>query len=203
MEATRRGDLIGYARVSTLEQNLQLQTDALEHAGCQRIFVEKASATRSDLPELARALDHLRAADTLVVWRLDRLGRSVKHLIEIVTGLGDRHIGFHSVRESIDTTTPGGRLVFHVFASLAEFERDLIRERTAAGLASARARGRHGGRPTVMTPERITAAKLMRDERDEDGNPVHRMEDIAATLGVSPASVYRALQRSSNENPAN
>jgi DNA invertase Pin-like site-specific DNA recombinase len=136
------GHLLGYARVSTTDQQPQFQVDALEHAGCYRVFTETASGARADRPTLTQLLDQLRPGDTLVVWKLDRLGRSLRHLVDTVTNLADRGIGFRSLQEAIDTTTPGGKLVFHVFAALAEFERDLIRERTTAGLAAARARGR-------------------------------------------------------------
>ena len=138
--------LVGYARVSTLDQNPQLQIDALKQAGCERLYVEKASGAHHDRPELKAALAYMRPGDTLVVWRLDRLGRSLKHLIEMMAELEGQGIGFQSVTEAIDTTTPGGKLVFHIFGALAEFERNLIRERTHAGLEAARARGRRGGR---------------------------------------------------------
>jgi DNA invertase Pin-like site-specific DNA recombinase len=130
------GHLLGYARVSTTDQQPQLQVDALERAGCYRVFTETASGARTDRPVLEQVLDQLRPGDTLVVWKLDRLGRSLRHLVDTVTGLAERGVGFRSLQEAIDTTTPGGKLVFHVFAALAEFERDLIRERTAAGLAT-------------------------------------------------------------------
>jgi DNA invertase Pin-like site-specific DNA recombinase len=159
-------DLIGYARVSTIEQNPGLQLDALHAAGCARVFTEEASGAAAERPELARALDHLRAGDALVVWKLDRLGRSLRHLIDTVRALEDRGVGFRSLQEQVDTTTPGGRLVFHVFGALAEFERDLIRERTHAGLAAARARGRRGGRPSVMTAEKLRAARQLYDARE-------------------------------------
>ncbi len=144
-------ELFGYARVSTADQNPDLQLDALRAAGCSRIFIDYASGAKTARPELARALDHLRAGDTLIVWKLDRLGRSLPHLVETVKALSDRDVGLRSLQDPIDTTTPGGRLVFHVFAAMAEFERDLIRERTNAGLAAARARGRVGGRPPALT----------------------------------------------------
>jgi len=179
--------LLGYARVSTGEQELGLQHDALTAAGCARIFSDTASGALRDRPELARVLDHLRAGDTLVVWRLDRLGRSLRHLIDTVSMLAQRGVGFRSLQESIDTTTPGGRLVFHVFAALAEFERDLIRERTNAGLAAARARGRKGGRPSVMTPDKLAVAREMYASGE------HTVAAIAAILGVSRASIYRHL----------
>jgi len=178
---------LGYARISTLEQNTLLQTDALKAAGCYRIFTDKASGGREDRPQLIKALDQLRPSDTLVVWRLDRLGRSLRHLIDTVTELSDHKIGFRSLTENIDTTTSGGKLVFHFFGALAEFERDLIRERTMAGLDAARARGRSGGRPTVMTPDKVALARQMRDSNQ------HTTEAIAQVLGVSRASVYRHL----------
>jgi len=148
---TRRGMDVGYARVSTGEQTLDLQRDALAAAGVGKVFTETASGTKADRPVLEAALAYLRPGDTLVVWRLDRLGRSLRHLIESVALLAERRIGFKSLTEQIDTTTSGGKLVFHVFGALAEFERDLIRERTHAGLAAARARGRTGGRPKALT----------------------------------------------------
>jgi DNA invertase Pin-like site-specific DNA recombinase len=152
------GHLLGYARVSTTDQQPHLQVDALEQAGCDRVFTETASGTRADRPTLEQLLDQLRPGDTLVVWKLDRLGRSLRHLVYTVSGLAGRGIGFRSLQEAIDTTTPGGKLVFHVFAALAEFERDLIRERTAAGLVAARARGR---RPSVMTAHKLQVAQEM------------------------------------------
>src|SRR5215216_5603682 len=139
--------LIGYARVSTIDQTLALQQDALQQAGCERIFTDTASGARAERQGLDEALDFARAGDTLVVWKLDRLGRSLRHLIETIRQLHERGVGFKSLTEQIDTTTSGGKLVCHVFGALAEFERDLIRERTQAGLIAARARGRHGGRP--------------------------------------------------------
>jgi DNA invertase Pin-like site-specific DNA recombinase len=183
------GHLLGYARVSTTDQHPQLQVDALERAGCYRVFTETASGARTDRPVLAQVLDQLRPGDTLVVWKLDRLGRSLRHLVDTVTGLADRGIGFRSLQEAIDSTTPGGQLVFHVFGALAEFERDLIRERTAAGLAAARARGRRGGRPSVMTAHKLQAARAMY------ASGQYTIAAIANTLGVSRASVYRHLTR--------
>ncbi len=180
--------LLGYARVSTGAQDLALQHDALNAAGCLRIFEDTASGALDDRPQLAELLDHLREGDTLVVWRLDRLGRSLRHLIDTVTALADRGVGFRSLRESIDTTTPGGRLVFHVFAALAEFERDLIRERTHAGLAAARARGRVGGRKPSLTPKQIQVARQMHEAKDST------VTEIAKVLGVSRATIYRHLQ---------
>jgi len=168
-----------------------LQLDALEAAGCERIYTDRSSGALAERPDLARAVDHLRDGDTLVVWRLDRLGRSLRHLVETVGALEERGIGFRSLTESIDTTTPGGRLVFHVFAALAEFERDLIRERTHAGLAAARARGRRGGRRRVMSAEKLEVARTMYKSGE------HTVAAIAATVGVSRASVYRHLNATS------
>jgi DNA invertase Pin-like site-specific DNA recombinase len=153
------GHLLGYARVSTPDQQPALRVDALQAAGCYRVFTETASGARAGRPVLAQVLDQLRPGDTLVVWKLDRLGRSLRHLVDTITDLADRGIGFRSLQEAMGTTTPGGRLVFHVFASLAEFERDLIRERTTAGLAAARARGRNGGRPPVLDPGQVELAR--------------------------------------------
>jgi DNA invertase Pin-like site-specific DNA recombinase len=183
------GHLLGYARVSTTDQQPQLQVDALERAGCFRVFTETASGARRDRPTLEQLLDQLRPGDTLVVWKLDRLGRSLRHLVDTVTGLAERGIGFCSLQEAIDTTTPGGKLVFHVFAALAEFERDLIRERTAAGLAAARARGHRGGRPSVMTAHKARVAQEMY------ASGQYTVATIASTLGVSRASIYRHLGR--------
>jgi DNA invertase Pin-like site-specific DNA recombinase len=181
--------LLGYARVSTLDQNPQLQADELAAAGCYRVFTDHASGAAASRPKLDEVLDQLRPGDTLVVWRLDRLGRSLRHLIDVVTSLEARDVGFRSLRENIDTTTPTGRLVFHMFGSLAEFERDLIRERTAAGLAAARARGRNGGRPPKMKPDKAALARRMYDER------THTLEQIAEVLGVSRSTVVRSLLR--------
>jgi DNA invertase Pin-like site-specific DNA recombinase len=149
------------------------------------VFTETASGARADRPVLEQVLDQLRPGDTLVVWKLDRLGRSLRHLVDTVTSLADRGIGFHSLQEAIDTTTPGGKLVFHVFAALAEFERDLIRERTAAGLAATRARSRRGGRPSVLTAHKLRVAQ----EMYRSGQ--YTVAVIAKSLGVSRASIYR------------
>ena len=182
--------LIGYARVSTLEQDPALQTDALTGAGCARIFVDHVSGSTGERAELAKLLEQLQPGNTLVVWRLDRLGRSIRHLIDLVANLDERGVGFRSLQENIDTTTPGGRLVFHVFAALAEFERDLVRERTMAGLQAARARGRNGGRPIKMTPAKVERARNMYAAQSMT------VDEIARALGVSRASVYRQLQTS-------
>ena len=176
--------LIGYARVSTADQDLALQLDALDRVGCERTHKERASGARADRPALARAFAELREGDVLVVWRLDRLGRSLKDLIARVAELEERGVGFRSLTESIDTTTAGGRLVLHVFGALAEFERELIRERTMAGLAAARARGRKGGRPPKMTRAKVRqAAVLLADPETDVGA-------VCETLGVSKSTLY-------------
>ena len=179
--------LVGYARVSTLDQNPALQIDALKGAGCERIFTEKASGAQRKRPELKAALDYIRAGDTLVVWKLDRLARSMRQLIETVEDLQSRCIELRSLTESIDTATPGGRLVFHIFGALAEFERAVIRERTSAGLQAARERGKKGGRPRTLGIGDLAAAKALL------ADPAIRVEDIAAHLKVSPATLYRHL----------
>jgi len=181
--------LVGYARVSTHEQNLTLQTDALEEAGCRKIFRDQVSGASTDRPGLRAALEYLREGDTLLVWRLDRLGRSLKELIEIVAGLEKQGIGFKSLQESIDTTTSGGRLIFHVFGALAEFERNLIRERTQAGLKAARARGRKGGRPKALDDKKIALAYRLYDERK------HTVREICQILGISKPTLYAYLQQ--------
>ncbi len=180
--------LIGYARVSTLEQDLALQRDALKREGCGRIFEETASGGKVDRPELARALDQMRKGDTLVVWKLDRLARSMKQLIETVGVLEAAGVQFRSLTEKIDTTTPGGKLTFHIFGAMAEFERSLIRERTMAGLKAARARGRKGGRPALMSADDLAMAeRLLSAEFSVKG--------VAERLGVSEATIYRKLRK--------
>ncbi len=169
---------LGYARVSTLQQDEALQRDALQAAGCDRIFVDKASGKLESRPALDALLDQARPGDAVVVWRLDRLGRSLRHLIETVSELQRRGVAFLSLTEKIDTSTPGGKLVFHLFGALAEFERDLIRERTAAGLAAARARGRVGGRPTVWTEAKLRTARAMHVSGEHD------VATIARVLGL-------------------
>ncbi|ROP45555.1 recombinase family protein [Pseudokineococcus lusitanus] len=175
----------GYARVSTTSQDASLQHDALTAAGCARLWTDVASGSRDDRPQLAQLLERLLPGDTLVVWRLDRLGRSLPHLLATVNELEARGVGFRSLTESIDTTTAGGRLVFSIFGALADFERQLIRERTIAGLEAARARGRVGGRPTVMGPERIEAARALLAQ------PGATVTGVAAHLGVSRNTIYR------------
>lgn len=175
---------IGYARVSTQDQNLDLQRDALKHVGCDKIVEDTASGGRTQRTGLDRARELLRPGDVLVVWRLDRLGRSLRHLIELLTELEQAGIGFQSITEAIDTTTPGGKLVFHIFGALAEFERNLIRERTKAGLEAARARGRKGGRRKKLSPQqRALALDLYRQHK----HPVH---EICRTLGISKPTLY-------------
>ena len=179
--------LIGYARVSTQDQNPALQLDALKAAGCERVFEERASGAQRDRPQLTAAIDYMRAGDTLVVWKLDRLARSIKQLIETVEAMEGQGIGFRSLTEAIDTTTPGGKLVFHIFGALAEFERSIIRERTRAGLEAARSRGRRGGRPAKLNERDLVAARAML------ANDAITVEDVARRLQVSPATLYRHL----------
>ena len=180
--------IIGYARVSTHDQNLELQRDALKQAGCERIFEDHVSGAKADRPGWASAKDVLRAGDTLVVWRLDRLGRNLEHLIDTINKLDQEGVGFRSLQENLDTTTSGGKLVFHIFGALAEFERELIRERTMAGLAAARARGRKGGRPRKLDARRIAMAKQLL------ANPEQSVTEVAKTLGVARSTLYRALE---------
>jgi len=180
--------LIGYARVSTNDQTLDLQQDALNQAGCEKIFTDTASGAKAERKGLEQALSTARAHDTLVVWRLDRLGRSLPHLIETIQGLENRHIGFKSITESIDTTTPGGKLIFHIFGALAEFERNLIRERTNAGLEAARARGRVGGRPKLDPTNK--KAQLARSLYQDKSRTVI---DICKALNISRAQFYRYI----------
>ncbi|WP_420823624.1 recombinase family protein [Streptosporangium subroseum] len=193
---------IGYARVSTGGQNLERQLDALKAAGCRRVFAEKKSGAGTERAELAAALEFMQPGDTLVVPSLDRLSRSLQELITTVAELRRREIGFTSLHESLDTTTPGGRLVFHVFAALAEFIRELIISGTREGLAAARARGRVGGRPTVITPDILRAA------RDLLPNPEHSVTSIAKLLGVSAGTLYnhipdlRELRTGRNASPS-
>ena len=182
--------LIGYARVSTDEQSLDLQLDALKAAGCKRIFTDQVSTTKADHPGLAEALSHLRYADVLVIWKLDRLGRTVKGLVDFVADLHGRKIQFRSLTDGIDTTTPAGRFFFHVMASLAQMERELLAERTRAGLDAARRRGRVGGRKRRMTPGKVESArKLLR------GGMAPR--EVAQSLSVSIPTLYRWLPASS------
>jgi DNA invertase Pin-like site-specific DNA recombinase len=178
---------IGYGRVSTLDQSLDLQLDALNKAGCEEVFVEKASGAQRDRPQLKASPRHARKGDTIVVWKLDRLARSLRQLIETVEDLEERKIGFRSLTEAIDTTTSGGKLVFHLFAALAEFERGNNGERTMAGLAAARARGARAGRKPKLGPKDIAAAKaLLRD-------PSISIPEVARRLRVAPSTLYRHI----------
>lgn len=179
--------LIGYARVSTLDQTPDLQLDALKLAGCSRVFVETASGADADRAQLAAALNYLREGDTLVVWKLDRLARSISQLIGTIDRLTIVGCGFKSMTELIDTTTPTGKLVFHIFGALTEFERNIIRERTLAGLAAAKARGRKGGRPRALSDQDLTAATAM----IRDGKLT--IKEIARQLGVSDATLYKYI----------
>jgi DNA invertase Pin-like site-specific DNA recombinase len=180
--------LVGYGRVSTIDQNHQMQDDALRAAGCEKLFFETISSGKKDRPQLAAALDYVRPGDTLVVWRLDRLARSLKQLIQTVEDLEHRGIALKSITEAIDTGTPGGRLVFHIFGSIAEFERAIIRERTKAGVAAAKSRGRAGGRPAKLTGERAEHARNLLAA----GSSV---SSVARSMGVSRAAVHRAMER--------
>lgn len=179
---------IGYARVSTADQDLALQLDALDKAGAAKVFTDVASGKLDARPGLAACLAYMRPGDILCVWRLDRLGRSMQHLIKTVTDLRERGIEFRSLTEGIDTTNPAGRLFFHIAASFAEFERELIAERTKAGLAAARARGRKGGRKPVLTPAKVKVAKDMYASKE------YTLQQIADVVGCSRASVYNYLK---------
>lgn len=178
---------VGYARVSTRDQDSAMQVEALREAGCEKVYTETASGAQRDRPELARLLEYLREGDVLVIWKLDRLARSIRQLIETVEDLAERGIGLVSLTEQIDTTSPSGRLVFHVFGALAEFERELIRERTMAGLASARSRGVRMGRPKALTADQLELARTLK------AGGKHSTQKIADQLGVSRSTLYRAL----------
>jgi DNA invertase Pin-like site-specific DNA recombinase len=182
--------LIGYERVSTDDQNLALQHDALQAAGCEKIFADKMSGAQADRPGLKEALAFARQGDTLVVWRLDRLGRSLKDLMALVEGLEQRTIGFRSLQESIDTTSSGGKLIFHMFGALAEFERNLMRERTQAGLQAARARGRKGGRRQKLTPQQIDMGRSLA------ADPKRSVSSICNHLNISRPTYYRYINPS-------
>jgi DNA invertase Pin-like site-specific DNA recombinase len=180
---------IGYARVSTPEQELRLQEDALIAANCKKIYTDTISGVATKRPGLEQALSYAREGDIIIVWRLDRLGRSVQHLIQTVKDLEERNIGFRSLQENIDTTTSGGKLVFHIFGALAEFERDLIKERTIAGLKAARARGRHGGRPRLLTEQQIKRALELYNE----GNST--VTEICKIYKISSKSFYNYVRK--------
>jgi DNA invertase Pin-like site-specific DNA recombinase len=191
---------IGYARVSTLEQNLDLQIDALEKAGCKKIITDEISGSVAERPGLTRLKEDLREGDTVVVWRLDRLGRSLKHLIALVNEFELLKVGFESLQESINTTTSTGQLIFHMFGALAEFERNLIRERTKAGLASARARGRLGGRPKQLNSNKRQLVIKLYKERE------HTVLEICKMMGISKPTLYQYLREAEKaiaSNPMN
>ena len=178
---------VGYARVSRDEQNLDLQIDALKAAGCEKIYTDKIGGTTTDRAGLDDLLSYIRPDDVLVVWRLDRLGRTLKKLILMIEELANRDIAFMSLRESIDTTTSGGRLIFHVFGALAEFEREIISERTKAGLMAAKARGRCGGRPRLMDQEKVRLARTLHNDKSIT------VGEICRSLGISKGTLYRNL----------
>ena len=182
---------IGYARVSTKDQNLDMQLQALREAGCEKVYQEKVSGSKADRPELSKLLANLRQGDVLVIWKLDRLGRTLKHLVALVEELLQKGVGLHSLNDPVDTTSAHGRLTFNIFASLAEFEREVIRERTMAGLSAARARGRVGGRPKGLSAEAertsYAAAALYKDKELS-------VQEICDKLDVSRATLYRYLR---------
>lgn len=180
--------LIGYARISTDDQNLDLQKDALTRAGCERVLEDRESGAKASRPGLKAALEYAREGDTILVWRLDRLGRSLRDLIDLVNRLESRGIGLRSLHESIDTTTSSGKLVFHVFGALAEFERNLIRERTQAGLTAARARGRRGGRPKALDESRRALAVQLYQERRRT------VKEICVLMGISKPTLYKYVE---------
>lgn len=180
--------LIGYARVSTDDQNLNLQHDALKNSGCERIFNDQITGSKIQRPGLEAALEFARKGDVFVVWRLDRLSRSLKDLIEMVALLDSKKIGLRSLHESIDTSSSSGKLIFHIFGALAEFERNLIRERTHAGLQAARARGRHGGRPNKLSPDKAKLAIQLYEGKQ------HSIQKICELLGISKPTLYKYLK---------
>jgi DNA invertase Pin-like site-specific DNA recombinase len=179
--------IIGYARVSTTYQNLDLQRDTLTKAGAEQLFEDVASGARDDRPGLADALSHLRKGDCLIVWRLDRLGRSMRSLIDFAADLRERGVDFRSIKDGIDTGTVTGRFFFNMLAALAEMERELIKERTLAGLSAARARGRKGGRQPKLNDKQVAHARKLLEDRNTT------IKDVAATMGVNRATIYRAL----------
>lgn len=189
--------IIGYARVSTQDQNPQLQRDALQEAGCEQVFEERVTGTKRERPELQACLRTLRDGDTLVVWKLDRLARSLKDLVELIHELNERGVGFRSLTEAIDTTSAGGKLVFHIFGALAEFEHSLIRERTLAGLAAARARGRKGGRRPAMSAADVRKAAAML------ADPEITKTEVAKHFGVSRVTLNASLEREGLAKAAN
>jgi DNA invertase Pin-like site-specific DNA recombinase len=180
---------IGYARVSTLEQNTELQIKELKQAGCKKVFKDQVSGVKADRPGLKAALEYVRPGDSLVVWKLDRLGRNLKHLIEVVEDLEQRGIGFISLTEGFDTSTNGGKMVFQIFGALAQFERNLIRERTMAGLAAARARGRKGGKKPKLNAAQVETMKKMYDSRK------HSISEICEIMKISKPTLYKYLRQ--------
>lgn len=184
---------IGYARVSTTDQHLRMQEDALKSAGCEEIYTDVISGAKSQRPGLEKALSYAREGDTIVVWKLDRLGRSIQHLIQTMTSLIDRKIGFKSLQENIDTSTSGGKLIFHIFSALAEFERDLIQERTQAGLKAARARGKMGGRPPLLDTRQINRMIEMYDKQK------NTVAEICKIYNISRPSFYNYLNNRRRE----
>lgn len=187
--------IFGYARVSTQDQNLHLQTDALKQFGVERIFEEKMTGTKKERPRLDEMMKYLRPGDTVVVWKLDRIGRSFKHLVDLVTYFQEKDINFVSLKENIDTTTATGKLVFTIFAGLAEFERDMIGERTRAGLQSARARGRKGGRP-AKAEDKVRMALKLYDSRQ------YSVPEITEATGLSKTTLYRAVRERNGKGVA-
>ena len=187
--------LIGYARISTHLQNLDLQKDALTKAGCEKIFVDEVSGAKAARPGLEQAMEMLREGDSLVVWRLDRLGRSLRHLIELVGQFDERKIGLKSLQESIDTSSSGGKLIFHMFGALAEFEHNLIQERTKAGLVAARARGRTGGRPPKLDEKQRKVVIQLYKERQQS------VDEICRAMGISKQTLYSYVQAGSPRPP--
>jgi len=179
--------LIGYARVSTVDQNLGLQKDALINAGCEKFFEDTISGTKASRPGLSNAMDFARPGDSIVVWRLDRLGRSLKDLITLVNKLDESGVGLQSLQEAIDTTTSAGKLIFHVFGALAEFERNLIAERTMAGLAAARARGRKGGRPMALNTEKRKLAVNLYNKKE------YSVTEICDVMKISKPTLYKYI----------
>ena len=184
--------LVGYARVSTIDQNLDLQLSALKEAGCEKLYQDQISGTKANRPGLMMALEVLRKNDTLVVWKLDRLGRTVKGLIDLVNQLHQKEINFKSITDNVDTSTPAGRFFFHVMASLAQMERELMAERTKAGLAAAKAKGRVGGRKRKMTQSKIESAKQLLASGSLP-------KDVALNLGISVPTLYRWIPASNND----
>ena len=184
MPENRENMLIGYARVSIFDQNIDLQEDALKKAGCEKIFTDRISGSKKERPGLNEAISHLRKGDTLVIWKLDRLGRSLKNMIDLTSNLDEMGVHFQSITDGIDTNTPAGRFFFHVMAALAQMERELIIERTKAGLVAAKERGRKGGRKRAMTDSKLAAAKKLLAEGISP-------KDVAQDLGVSVPTLYR------------